>query len=146
MPDAYAVDTGVLLRWFVKQVGWEHAHQVRSDFLSGGVHLETADSVRAELAHVLRTRGLLPGRLDRQQFLAAVRTVDDLDVTVHATDVDAPERSAALAADRGLRVFHALMVHRAIERGLPLLTSDATLCRAVNGLISTELLRGVDPN
>lgn len=141
---AYVVDTGVFLRWFVKQVGWEHAREVRSDFVAGAVHLEAPDSVRVELAHALRTQGLLRGRLDRDQFLAAVRSLDDLGVTVHATDVDALELSAALAADRQLRVFDALVAHRAIHRGLTLLTSDARLCRAVDGLLSTELLRGVD--
>ena len=144
MVDAYVVDTGVFLRWFVKQVGWEHAREVRADFLAGKLALETADSVRGELTHVLRTKGLLTGRLNQAQYLVAVRAVDDLGVAIHATDVDSLEQAAALAADHNLRVFDALMVHRSLERGLPLLTSDARLCRAVDGLVSTELLRGVD--
>ncbi len=144
MPDTYVVDTGVFLRWFVKQPGWEHARRVRADFLAGALSLETADSVRTELAHVLRTKGLIQGRLDRAQFLVAVRAVDDLGVAIHATDVDGLEQAAALAADHNLRVFDALMVHRSLQRGLPLLTTDAKLCRAIDGLISTELLSGVD--
>lgn len=145
MVDAsYVVDSGVFLRWFVEQVGWQHAREVRSEFLAGRIHLEAPDSVRAELAHALRTQGLLRGRLDRAQFLGAVRSIDDLGVIVHATDADALELAAALAADRQLRIFDALMVHRAIDRDLPLLTSDARLCRAVDGVVSTELLRGVD--
>lgn len=144
MADVYVADTGVFLRWFVKQAGWEHAREVRTDFLDGKLALETADSVRAELANVLRTKGLLAGRLDRTQFLSAVRAVGDLGVTIHATDADSLEQAAALAADRGVRIFDALMVHRSLERKFPLLTTDAKLCRAVDGLVSTELLRGVD--
>lgn len=137
------MDTSVVVRWFVRQIGWEHARQIRDAFLLGDVRLETTESLRIELAHVLRTKGLLPGLLDRERYLKAVRSVDDLDVVVHWTDVDRLERSAALAADRNLRIFDALIVDRAIERGLPLLTADAKLCRAVDGLLSTALLKGV---
>lgn len=145
MPDsAYVVDTGVFLRWFVPQVGFEHAREVRDRFLAGELALETADFVRAELAHVLRTKGLLPGRLDRTQYLSSVRSLDDLEVVVHPTDVDALERSAAVAADHNLRVFDAILVFRALDRGLALLTSDARLCRVADSLISTELLRGIE--
>lgn len=138
------VDTGVLLRWFVPQVGWEHAREVRTAYLDGAVALDTVDSVRLELAHVLRRKGLLPGRLSRAQYVTAVRVVDELGITVHVTDVDALSRAAALAADRSLRIFDALVVSLAIERRLPLLTTDAALTRAVAGLLPTELLRGVD--
>jgi predicted nucleic acid-binding protein len=141
--QTYLVDTSVFLRWFIPQVGWEHAREVRAAFLAGSVALETADSARIELGHVLRTKGLQTGRLTRDQYLAAVRAVDDLGVLVHSTDVDALERSAALAADRHLRLIDAIIVDRALERDLPLLTSDARLCRVVDGLLSTELLRGV---
>jgi predicted nucleic acid-binding protein len=40
-------------------------------------------------------------------------------------------------------VTDGVFVDRALATGLPLLTSDARLCRAVDGLLSTELLRGV---
>lgn len=140
---SYVVDTGVFLRWFVPQVGFQHAREVRDRFVKGDLALETSDSVRAELAHVLRTKGLLAGHLNRAQFLSAVRSLDDLGVVMHGTDVDALERAAVLAADRNLRVFDALMVQRAIDRDLPLLTTDARLCRAADALVSTELLRGI---
>ncbi len=143
MAETYVVDTSVFLRWFIPQVGGEHAREVRAAFLAGTVALETADSARIELGHVLRPKGLLQGRLTREQYLAAVRAVDDLGVLVHTTGVDALERSAALAADRNLRLFDAIIVDRALERDLPLLTSDAKLCRAIDRLLSTELFRGV---
>jgi predicted nucleic acid-binding protein len=41
-------------------------------------------------------------------------------------------------------MFDALFVHVALERKLPLLTADAKLCKAVDGLIKTEVLRGVN--
>jgi predicted nucleic acid-binding protein len=140
----YLVDSNVFLRWFVRQIGWEHAREIRGGYVGGTVVLETVDSVRVELAHVLRTKGLLLGRLSRDQYLNAVRVVDDLDIAVHTTDADALSRAAALAADRSLRVFDALVVDRALQRGLPLLTSDVKLVRAVGGLLPTELLRGLD--
>lgn len=140
---SYIVDTGVFLRWFVPQVGFEHAHEVRDHLLAGRLSLETVDFVRVELANVLRKKGLLSARLDRDQFLSAVRSVDDLGVVIHGTDVEALERAAALAADRRLAVYDALLAHRALDRDLPLLTADAALCRAVQGLVSTELLRGI---
>jgi predicted nucleic acid-binding protein len=108
------------------------------------VTLEATDTVRVELAEVLRKKGFLLGRLTRDQFLEALRGVDDLGVLVHDTDVDALEQAAALAADHNLRVFDALVVHRALSRDVTLLTTDARLCRATTGLISTELLRGID--
>lgn len=52
-------------------------------------------------------------------------------------------RAAALSADRSLRLFDALFVVLALSTGATLLTSDAKLTRAVTGLVSTELLRGV---
>lgn len=141
--DTYLVDAGVFVRWSLEQVGFEHVLEVQQAFLDGGVALETVDMVRIELAHVLRTKGLLEKHLDRDEYLTAVRAIDDLGITVHTTDVDALERAAALAAERMLRIFDALVVDRALERGITLLTSDAKLCRAVDGFLSTELLRGI---
>ncbi len=143
MHDAYLTDAGVFLRWFLKQVGWEHAREVRKAFLDGAVRLETPDSVRIDVAHALRTKGLLPGHLTRDQYLTAIRAIDDLGVLVHGSDADTVERAGALAGDRNLRFFDALVVDRALQRGLVVLTSDAKLVRAVEGLVSTELLRGV---
>jgi predicted nucleic acid-binding protein len=133
----------VVVRWYVDQDGFAHARRVLDEFLRGDVHLETTDALRIELAHVLRTKGLLKGLLGRAEYLDAVRFVDDAGITVHWTSAERLERSAALAADRNLRFFDALFVDRAIERGLPLLTGDAKLCRAVGGMLSTELLQGM---
>ncbi|MEV0235109.1 hypothetical protein [Nonomuraea sp. NPDC050786] len=63
MADAYIVDTGVFLRWFVDQPGYEHAREMQDAFLRGQVMLETADFARIEVAGVLRKKGLLSGRL-----------------------------------------------------------------------------------
>lgn len=143
MPDSYAVDSGVFLRWFVPQIGFEHARLVRADFLAGSVMLETVDNVRVEVAQALRVKGLLSGLLDRDQYQGAVRSIDDLGVIVHPTDVDALDRSAGLSADWNISFFDALVVDRAMQRGLPLLTSDRKLCNAVGDRLSTELLRGL---
>ncbi len=141
MPDEYAVDTGVFLRWFVPQPGWKHAREVRDAFLADTVALSAVATVRVELAHVLRNKGLLPGLLDRPRYLSAVRAIDDLGVVVSDVDVDTVERAADLAARRMLRVFDALVVDHALQRGVTLLTTDAKLVRAVDDLLSTELLR-----
>lgn len=141
--DAFVADTSVFVRWFLEQVGYEHAREVRDRFLAGGVQLETVDCVRFELGHVLRTRGLLMGRLDGKEYMAATRAVDDLGVAVHSTDVDALEVAADLAWRRNLRFFDAVLVNRAMVRGIPLLTSDRKLVNAVGDTAPVEILRGV---
>ncbi len=143
MADAFLVDTSVFVRWFLRQVGYEHAREIRTGFLAGSVRLQTVDCVRFELGHVLRTRGLLKGRLDGKEYLAATRSIDDLDITVHVTDGDALERSAELAWQRSLRFFDAVLMDRALVEGLPLLTSDRRLVNAVGVTGAVEILRGV---
>jgi hypothetical protein len=52
----------------------------------GTTRLETVDFARVEVAEVLRKKGLAAGRLDRMEFLTAVRVIDDLGVvTMGAT-------------------------------------------------------------
>ncbi|MBA2528614.1 MAG: type II toxin-antitoxin system VapC family toxin [Euzebyales bacterium] len=143
MVDGYLVDSGVFVRWFIKQAGWQHARTVRDAYLAGGVVLQTVDVVRFEVANVLRKVGLLPGLLDQEQYVQAARAVDDLGVVVQVTDARALERAAALSARCMVNFYDALVVDQALEQGLPLLTSDAKLCRAIGDLLSTELLRGV---
>lgn len=145
MPDAYVVDTGVFVRWYVEQVGFEHALRVQADFLAGTVVLETVDQVRVELGDVLRRRGLQAGALDEAAYVAAVRSLDDLGLKVHSTDADTQERVAQLCSRRPVTFYDGLLVDRALQRGLPLLTADAKLARAVSGLLSTELLEGINP-
>lgn len=140
--DEGVVDTGVFVRWFVEQPGWEHAREVRDSFLDGTTSLVTLDFVRVETANTLRKVGLLAGTLDGESYAVAARAIDDLGVVVHPTDVDRLERAARLATDRMLSVYDAVLVVLALELGLPLLTTDARLCRAVEGLLSTTLLRG----
>ena len=91
----------------------------------------------------MRTRGLLKGRLEGKEYLAATRSIDDLDITVHVTDGDALERSAELAWQRNLRFFDAVLMDRALVEGLPLLTSDRRLVNAAGATGSVEILRGV---
>lgn len=141
--DAFVVDTSVFARWFLDQVGFEHAREVRAGYFAGDVRLETVDCVRFELGHVLRTRGLLKGRLTADEYLAAVRSIDDLGITIHPTDADVLERTAALAVRCMLRFFDALLVDRALHAGLPLLTSDRKLAGAVDGVARVQILRGV---
>lgn len=140
---AYVVDTGVFVRWYVDQDGYQHAREVRDAFADGAVQLSTTDLARVEVAEVLRKKGLLPGRLDLEQYLGAVSTIDDLGVDVQDTDAEVLGRAAALAARRRLRVFDALFVDLSLRTGHTLLTTDARLARAVGALVSTELLRGV---
>lgn len=137
------MDTGVALRWFVEQEGFEHALELQEGFLSGALELETVDCVRFELGHVLRTVGLLRDRLTVQEYVAAARSLDDLGLVVHTTDADAVERAAHLAARRNLRFFDAVVADRALERGLPLVTTDRRLVNAMAGLLRCELLKGV---
>jgi predicted nucleic acid-binding protein len=146
VPDAYVVDTGVFLRWFVDQPGFEHARQVQWEYVDGEVRLETVDFARIEVAEVLRKKGYLTGLLDRDEFEAATRVIDDLENEVHPTDPARLQRAVALAARQPLRMFDALFVQAALDRELPLLTADRKLCRAVRAVASTELLQGLTPD
>ncbi len=143
MPEpAYVVDTGVLLRWYVPQIGWEHAREVQLAFLAGNVDLCAPESARFELAHVLRTKALLNGHLDRDEYVAAAGLLDDLELS-RAVDDRALRRAAALASDRSLRIFDALFVDLAVEVDQPLLTSDAKLARAAGDVVDAVVLRGI---
>lgn len=143
MADTYLVDTGVFVRWYLDQVGFEHAQQIKSSFRAGSLSLETIDHVRFEIGHVLRTNGLLHQKISKDEYVLAVRSLDDAGVVVHRTDADALQRAATLAASRYINYYDALIVDRAVQRGLPLLTADKSLCDAAAGLVQTELLRGI---
>jgi predicted nucleic acid-binding protein len=140
--DAYVVDTGVFLRWFTDQAGFEHARGLQQRLIDGAVTAETVDFARIEVAGVLRKKGFLAGRLTLEEFTAAVRVID---VTVHLTTVDRLERAAQLAASKILGMYDALFVQLARELSLPLLTSDARLGRAVHGTVQVEVLQSL-PN
>ncbi len=96
--DGYVVDTGVFLRWFIDQDGFEHARELQRRLVDGSAAVETVDFARVEVAEVLRKKGLLAGRLTADEFTAAVRVIDDLGVVVHETTVDRLERAAYLSA------------------------------------------------
>src|ERR1700746_2338066 len=48
--DAYVVDTGVFLRWFIDQDGFEHARGLQQRLIDGAVTAETVDFARVEVA------------------------------------------------------------------------------------------------
>jgi predicted nucleic acid-binding protein len=142
--DAYVVDTGVFLRWFVDQEGFEHARDLQRRLVEGATSVATVDFARVEVAGVLRKKGFLTGRLTLEEFTAAVRAIDDIGVTVHTTTADRLERAAELAARKILGMYDALFVQLARELELPLLTSDAKLSRAITGTINVEVLQGIE--
>jgi predicted nucleic acid-binding protein len=135
------VDTTVFVRWFLDQEGYEHAREIRQRFVLAEIGLITSDMARIELAHVLRQKGLLAGRLDRTTYLDAVRSLDFSGVEIRNTDVDVLGRAAEGAIRLSLKIFDALFVDLALQTGDTLLTSDARLARAVAGQVSVEILR-----
>ncbi len=143
MVDRYVVDTGVLLRWYVDQPGFEHAREIQDALLEGTVELLAPGLARLEFADVLRRKALLPGLVDRADYLAAVEDLSALGVTFLSRDLDAVLRAAALSADRMIRLYDAVFVELALSTGAVLLTNDLRLVRGVGGLVSTEVLRGV---
>lgn len=143
MADAYVVDTGVFLRWFVDQDGFEHARELQQELVGGSMTVATVDFARVEVAGVLRKKGLPAGQLTAEEFAASVRVIDDIGVTVHETSADRLERAASLAARKMLGMYDALFVRLAQELELPLLTSDAKLGRAAGDTIRVEVLRGI---
>lgn len=143
MDDAYVVDSSVYVRWFVDQVGFEHAREVRDAFLAGEVVLASPDLARVEVANVLRKKGLLTGHLTRDELLAAVRTLDDIGVELVAQDADGIERTAHVSADHMLTVYDATFVDLALQRGVTLLTADARSSRAAANVVEVQVLRDV---
>ncbi|MEV4574988.1 type II toxin-antitoxin system VapC family toxin [Nonomuraea jabiensis] len=96
-----------------------------------------------EVAGVLRKKGLLSGRLTPEEFVAAVRLIDEFGVKIHAVNADVLERAADLAVRLTLRMYDAVFAQLAVDRGIPLLTTDVKLCHAVEGVAETVVLRGV---
>lgn len=140
---SYVVDTSVFLRWWVEQVGWQHAQRVRDGFLAGEIALITPDFTRIELAEVLRKKAFLDGLLTEDEYLVATESLDMLGVDLVALDRGGLVRAAAVAARRSLRMFDALGASLALDRGLPLLTGDARAARALAGLLDVEVLEGI---
>lgn len=140
---SYVVDTSVFLRWWVEQVGWQHAQRVRDQFLAGEIVLITPEFTRIELAEVLRKKALLDGILNEAEYLDAVASLDVLGVDLVQLDLDGLLRAAALGARRNLRLFDALGASLALDRGLPLLTGDARCARALAGVVEVEVLEGI---
>jgi predicted nucleic acid-binding protein len=99
--DAYVVDTGVFLRWFIDQDGFEHARGLQQRLIDGAVTAATVDFARIEVAGVLRKKGFLAGRLTLEEFTAAVRVIDDIGVTVHPTTVDRLARGQSRSPQDG---------------------------------------------
>lgn len=140
--EEYVADSGLYVRWYIPQAGYEHARDIRDRVTAQQVRLHACDSVRYEVAHVLRTQGLLKGRLTREEYVAAAIAVESSS-EVEPVDARAMFTAAGLAADRSLRVFDAVLVELAQRLGLPLLTSDKKLLRAVGDMLEVELLRGI---
>lgn len=143
MTDRLVLDTGVPVRWYVDQSGFEHAREVRAALLAESVEGLMPDQGRIEFAAVLRTAGLRKGRLTRADYLQAIADLSAHRVEVRATSTSALLRAAALAADVDISLYDAVFVELALSEGVPLLTNDARLARAVGGIVSTEVLRGV---
>lgn len=139
----YVVDTSVFLRWWVEQVGWQHAQQVRDEFVAGRLALVTPDFTRIEHAEVLRKRGFLDGLLTETEYLAAAQSLDIMGVELVSLGQADLVRAASLASRRNLRMFDALGAALALDRDLPLLTGDARSARALTGIVDVEVLRGI---
>lgn len=72
----YVVDTSVFLRWWVDQIGWQHAQRVCDEFLACDVELCTPEFTRVEHAEVLRKVGYLKGLFTEAEHLAAAEALD----------------------------------------------------------------------
>jgi predicted nucleic acid-binding protein len=139
--DAYVVDSSVLVRWYLDQVGFVHAREVPAGLVAGRVRLEAPELVRWEVPNAVRAR--TAGRLDADDLVRVLTDLDDLGMVLHPTDPADLPRVLRLAVRQGISMFDAAFVDLALRRGLTLLTADARLVRAVDGLIPTELLRGI---
>ncbi|MGI9002960.1 MAG: type II toxin-antitoxin system VapC family toxin [Pseudonocardia sp.] len=142
MADRYLVDTGVFVRWYIEQDGYQDALALQTAYVAGGVELETVDFVRYELGDVLRRKGLLMQKITADDYVAAARSLDDLGVAVHVTTADVLAHAADLAAHRMISFFDALLLAWSLELGTTVLTTDKRLCSAAAGTARTQLLSG----
>lgn len=131
-PERYLTDTSIFVRWFLKQPGWQEAQRYRDRFLTEEIELETTECARVELPHVLRTKGLLTGKLTTDDYRAAVRIVDDFEIPFESLTADVIEASALLAVEHNLRFFDAVFLQRTVEADLVLLTTDGGLAGAAD--------------
>ncbi len=145
MREAYVVDSSVVVRWYLPQVGFEHAREVRDLLVEGRVRLEAPALLRWEVGNVLRVKAVLGGLIAPAVLRAHLAELPVLGVVLHADDEAAVLAAADLALALGVSLFDAAFVELALRTGLPLLTADARLARSVAGLVSTEVLRGVAP-
>ncbi len=143
MTEAYVVDASVVLRWYLDQVGYEHARRVRDAFVVGAVRLEAPEILRWEVGNQLRKKGVATGRLAEEDALRALTDLDDLGAVVHDFGLDDLLVVTRLSIREGISMFDAAYVLLALRTGLTLLTAGARLVNAVSSLISTELLRGI---
>lgn len=141
MVDTYVVDTGVFVRWFLDQDGYEHAREIADQFQRSEISLTTSEMARVELAEVLRRKGHATGLLDLESFVTAARSLDDTGVDIRPIDVKALGRATRWAIRLSLRIFDAIFVDLALQTGFPLLTTDNRLARAVSQHVPIEILR-----
>ena len=112
--NGYVIDTSVLVRWFLRQSGWQKAVQYRDEFIAGAISLETVECARFELPHVLRKKGFLEGKLTLDEYRSAVRVIDDFDIHVEPLDTDTLEDCAVLAVQENVQFFDSVFLHRAM--------------------------------
>lgn len=143
MAERFLADTGVFVRWYIEQDGFEDALRFQSAHLAGTVELVALDVVRFELGNVLRKKGLLLERMTVNEYVAAVRSLDDLGLSILPTTADVLGQAAELSGRRMIAFYDALFVTQALEIGATLLTADKKLCNATAGLIRTRMLTGV---
>jgi predicted nucleic acid-binding protein len=142
--DAYVVDTGVFIRWFIDQQGYEHAREFQRQLVDASATATTVDFAQVEVAGVLRSKGLLAGSRQRSSSQPSGWSTTWGDCRGdHCWRL---EQAAELAARNQLRMYDALFVQLATEMDLPVLTSDLKLQHAAARLVRIEVLRGIgDP-
>lgn len=138
MAEEYILDSSVAIRWYIDQPGYEHARELRD----AETPFQAPAVLRWELGNVLRLKGALPGLIDADECVAALRDLPALGVTVHEDDLASTVAATRLSLRHRISLFDAAFVQLSIRTGLPLLTADVRLARAAAGLISTEVLRG----
>ena len=143
--DVFTTDTSIFVRWFLKQDGWEIAQTYRDRFAAGKIGLQTVECARFELPHVLRTKGVLGGKMTKEEYRAAVRVIDDWDIEVAPFAADDLEACADLALLHNVRFFDAVFLHRAAVTDTVLLTADLPLANVAE-LVGIRVVRAVKPH
>jgi predicted nucleic acid-binding protein len=132
---AYVVDASVAAKWFLPEPYNDQADKLLRDFVNRDVELMAPDLIVGEIGNVFWKRTVLIRDISAEYAREAYRSFLALKLQLHATSGIAA-RALSLAIQEQHRIYDALYVALAEERGCELITADEKLVRKMSGKFS----------